>query len=135
MSSSITFFNHNAGKKMAETFNYSQVAKLANGAVALSGMLGVDATITLAPTLEQQVETILDHIEAALATASAKPTDAFKVISYHIDIEESAGLITAGWLRRYNFKPTWTAIGVAQLAIPGARLEVQVEAWRYSQDS
>ncbi|KAL6788867.1 Endoribonuclease L-PSP/chorismate mutase-like protein [Trichoderma sp. SZMC 28012] len=120
---------------MAETFNYSQVAKLANGAVALSGMLGVDATVTLAPTLEQQVETILDHIEAALAAASAKPTDVFKVISYHIDIEESAGLITAGWLRRYNFKPTWTAIGVAQLAIPGARLEVQVEAWRSSEDN
>ncbi|UKZ53278.1 hypothetical protein TrVGV298_007070 [Trichoderma virens] len=129
MPSSVKFFNHDAGKKMADTFGYSQAAKLPNGAVVLAGMLGVDATMTLAPTLEQQVEIILDHIEAALATAGAKPTEVFKVISYHLDIEESAGLITTGWLRRHEFKPTWTAVGVAQLAFPGARLEVQVEAW------
>ncbi|KAL6885697.1 Endoribonuclease L-PSP/chorismate mutase-like protein [Trichoderma evansii] len=126
---SVSFFNHQTGEKMSETFGYSQVAKLSNGAVVLAGMLGVDATMALAPTLEQQVEIILDHIEAALETASAKPTDVFKVISYHLDIEESMSLITAAWLRRNGFKPTWTAVGVTQLGFPGARLEVQVEAW------
>lgn len=123
------FLNHEAGKKIADTYGYSQAAKLPTGTVILAGMLGVDATMTLATTVEQQVEMILDHIEAALAMADAVPSDTFKVTSYHIDIEESVGPITAAWLRRYKVKPTWTAIGVTQLALPRARLEVQVEVW------
>ncbi len=126
--SSPVFFNHEAGKKIADTFGYSQVAKLPNGTIILAGMLGLDGTMTLAPTLEEQVETILNHIEAALATAGAKTSDVYKVTSYHLSLE-SAGLISAAWLGRYATKPTWTAIGVAELAVPGAQLEVQVEAW------
>lgn len=125
---SAAFFNHEAGKKIADTFGYSQVAKLPNGAVILAGMLGVDETMAIKPTLDEQVDAILSHIEAALAMVGAKPSDIYKVTSYHLSLA-SAGSISAAWATRYGTKPTWTAIGVTELGVPHAQLEVQVEAW------
>ncbi|KAH8797926.1 Endoribonuclease L-PSP/chorismate mutase-like protein [Xylogone sp. PMI_703] len=127
--SPVNFFNHEAGKRIADTFGYSQVARLPSGAIVLAGMLGVDSAMTLAPTLEEQVHRILGHIEAALAEVNAEPSDVYKVTSYHISVEESAGPVTVAWLKKYGTKPTWTAIGVKELGVPGAKLEVQVEAW------
>ncbi|OIW24480.1 YjgF-like protein [Coniochaeta ligniaria NRRL 30616] len=123
------FLQHEDGKKIAETFGYSQAAKLPNGAVILAGMLGVDSAMNLAPTLDGQVETILNHVDAALSEAGEKPSDVYKVTNYHLSIEQSAGPVTAAWLARYSVKPTWTAVGVRELGVPGALLEIQVEAW------
>jgi enamine deaminase RidA (YjgF/YER057c/UK114 family) len=38
--------------------------------------------------------------------------------------------LSKGWMERWGTKPTWTAVKVRELAVvPGARVEVQVQAW------
>jgi enamine deaminase RidA (YjgF/YER057c/UK114 family) len=82
----------------------------------------------LAPTVSEQIRTVLDHIEEALETAGTKPEDVYKVLSYHVDIG-SVGELSKGWMERWDTKPTWTAVVVRELAAPGAQVEVQIEAW------
>ena len=123
-----TFQNHQSGKQIADTFGYSQIAKLPNGAISLAGIIGIDTNMAAHSNLQKQIESIVNQIEEALTLAGAKPADIYKVISYHLDVE-SAGPLSATWATRFGNKPTWTAIGVNQLALPQAQLEVQVEAW------
>lgn len=123
-----TFHNHEFGKQIADTFGYSQIAKPPNGAISLAGMLGIDTDMAAHSTLQKQINSILSQIEEALAMVNAKPTDIFKVTSYHLNIESSAPL-SATWAAKFGNRPTRTALGVGQLGLPEAQLEVQVEAW------
>jgi enamine deaminase RidA (YjgF/YER057c/UK114 family) len=122
--SSTIFVNHAAGRDLSALYSYSQAAKLPNGTVILSGMIGIPGT-----SLEEQITAILNHIEAALLECAAKPADVYKLVSYHTEVA-SIKVWQHAWAGRTKNQPTSTAVGVASLAIEGLFLEVQVEAWR-----
>lgn len=124
-----TFHNHSAGAEMASSNGFSQCAKLPNGVVVLSGMVGVDSNVVAMHTLEEQISMILLHIKAALAVCGARPIDVYKIVSYHLDLAASTSEFITKWAKEFGTKPTWTAVGVKSLGVEGAFLEVQVEAW------
>jgi enamine deaminase RidA (YjgF/YER057c/UK114 family) len=124
----VTFHDHPDGAEMASANGYSQCSKLPSGAVVLSGILGVDANMNLPSTLREQVTLLLENIAAALAEGGAKLQDVYKIVSYHRELRTSGDFIE-GWKRLVGTKPTWTAVGVRELGIESAAMEVQVEAW------
>lgn len=55
----------------------------------------------------------------------------YKVRSYHAPLTDKTVDYSVAEMRKYcgDHKPTWTAIGVEKLALPGMLVEVEVKAY------
>ena len=116
--------------------HYSQSVDLGNGLVKVSGQGGW--TIKGGPlggipsSTEEQVENCFKNLEHALKSAGLRGlSDVYLVRSYHIDLDESMGLVTKATKRLIpSHMPVWTALGTTRLGHPDMKIEIEVEAKR-----
>jgi 2-iminobutanoate/2-iminopropanoate deaminase len=97
--------------------------------VFLSGMIGVyPGTKRLAPTVEEQVRLIFQHLEAALKAHGAALKDIVQMTMFFTDRKEQWPILDR--VRRELFAdgpPTSTGVGVTELDL-GAALEINAIA-------
>ena len=111
-----------------DQWHYSAAAR-AGDLLFISGVIGVDADGKPPTDAEQQFIAAFEDIKLTLETAGGTLADIVELTSYHIDwtlnrdafVKAKDKFLSPPW-------PAWTAIGIAELGIPGALVEIRVVA-------
>lgn len=94
-----------------------------------SGVLGTGPDGKVPAELEAQITQAFENLKVVLAAAGASFEDVFEVSTFHMDMASEMGTFVKV-KDRYLTEPypAWTAVGVSQLAFPGARIEIKAIA-------
>jgi enamine deaminase RidA (YjgF/YER057c/UK114 family) len=122
------------GERQLRDFHYSQVVRYRDR-VETAGQGGWDDDWRYPESVRDEVIQAFDNVERTLATAGASWRDVITVHSYHvpdahgrIGSEHLDTMVEQLRLRTGDRAPLWTCIGVAALAGPQMRVEIQVAA-------
>lgn len=113
---------------LAEAYHFAQATRVGD-MIWISGQVGIDATMTPGADLEAQADLAFQNLKAALEAAGAGLSDVVELVSYHTDLHadtEGFGQIKDQYLPAPY--PSWTAVGVSQLALPELRVEIRAVA-------
>lgn len=111
-----------------ERFRYSAAVR-AHGLLFIAGTIGRRTDGTIPDTVEEQTRIAVSRIEEILRLENLGLADLVDVTSYHVDmprhlpafLEAKQDLIAAPY-------PTWSLIGVSDLASPGLLVEIRATA-------
>jgi len=101
----------------------------AGGMVYVSGVLGFDANATIPADVTEEIEQAFANAQIVLAAAGLDFSDIVEMTTFHIDLATHLPAFAA--VKDTYFPkpyPSWTAIGISALALPGARLEMRIIA-------
>ncbi len=96
-----------------------------------SGVIGTDANGRVPEDLEAEVRDAWQSVGRVLEAAELGYADIIEMTTYHVGLRATLPtfmkvkdeFIQEPW-------PAWTAVGVTELALPGARLEIRICAAR-----
>ena len=96
--------------------------------VLLSGQIGA-AGSGVPDSAEEEFRLAWQGVGRVLAAAGLGFEDLVEITTYHVNLQQHLGtfmkvkdeFVSEPW-------PAWTAIGITELAIPGARVEIRVTA-------
>jgi enamine deaminase RidA (YjgF/YER057c/UK114 family) len=122
-------------KAASEAYQYAPAVRI-GGQILISGIVGTDAQGLLPPDFRSQAENVFATLEAILNEAGATLDDVASLTSYHVgdlgsQLHELVD-IKATWSRPPY--PAWTGVGVTELGVPGALLELSAVAVARDQD-
>ncbi|MGI4814298.1 MAG: RidA family protein [Janthinobacterium lividum] len=95
------------------------------------GLVGVRADGVVEAGIEAQTVRIFENVQTLLKEAGMTMADVVKITSYLLDLREQPAYSKARAPYLGEARPAMTLLGIAQLAQPGLRLEVEVIAARY----
>jgi 2-iminobutanoate/2-iminopropanoate deaminase len=95
------------------------------------GLVGVRQDGTMEDGIAAQAVRIFENINILLREADMDMSDVVKIISYLVDVAEQPAYAKARAPYLGNARPAMTLLGVAQLAHPTLRLEVEVIAAKH----
>lgn len=94
-----------------------------------SGQLGTDERFAVVAEIEAQFEQAFDNVRRVLAEAGLDFSDVVELTTFHVGLREHLGTFMKVKDRFLGEPyPAWTAIGVVELAVPGALVEIRVTA-------
>ena len=117
-----------SGKVAYDRFHFSQATE-SNGFLLCSGVIGTGADRKLPEDVKEEFRNAWQSIGQLLAEAGLGFSDILEYTSYHVGLQENIvdfmavrdEFLSAPW-------PAWTAIGITELAVPGAHVEIRVTA-------
>jgi enamine deaminase RidA (YjgF/YER057c/UK114 family) len=123
-------------KEASETYQYAPAVRIGDQ-ILISGIVGADADGRLPHDFRSQAENVFTTLEAILSEAGATLDDVASLNSYHVgDLDSQLReLIDIKATRIRAPHPAWTGVGVTQLGVPGALLEVSAVAVARAQDA
>lgn len=110
-----------------ERFHFAPAVRVGD-TVRLSGVIGTKADGSVDADPEQQFVAAFESVVAVLEAADATAADIVDITSYHVGLDALGTFMKVKDRFVSEPYPTWTAIGVSALAIPGAIVEIQVTA-------
>src|SRR6266404_2019162 len=112
-------------REASETYQVAPAVRIGDQ-ILISGIVGFDAEGRLPPDFRSQAENVFTTLEAILNEAGATLDDVASLSSYHVGDSHSQlrELVDIKATRIRPPHPTWTGVGVTQLGLPGALLEV-----------
>ncbi|MBV8787710.1 MAG: hypothetical protein JOZ00_13610 [Mycobacterium sp.] len=120
------------GDRQLRNFHYSQAVRYGDR-VETSGQGGWDDHFRYPESVRDEIIAAFDNVERTLATAGASWRHVVSVHSYHvpgpdgrIGPEHLETMVDQLRQRMGDRAPLWTCIGVAALANPEMRVEIQV---------
>ncbi|KAL8770836.1 MAG: hypothetical protein Q9209_003487 [Squamulea sp. 1 TL-2023] len=131
--SHLKYYNYaGTGENLSQTYWYNQAVRNGNR-IELSGQTGLHhETGDVSPDIGEQIKQAFHSIDIQLKDAGGKGwSQVYKIRSYHVGIDEvHAREMTKNLKERFpeGHKPLWTFLGVAGLASPDLRVEIDVEA-------
>ncbi|MFJ7905727.1 RidA family protein [Kitasatospora sp. NPDC096204] len=112
-----------------EALHFSQATRVGD-LVWVSGQVGIDtATLTPADGVEAQTRLAFEGVKSALRGAGASLADIVELSTFHTDLRgdmEVFSRVKDEYLP--ELYPSWTAVGVSQLALPELVVEIRVVA-------
>lgn len=94
-----------------------------------SGMLGTDEKFVAIPEPEAQFAQAFENVQSVLASAGLDFSDIVEMTTFHVGLQQHLGTFLAVKDRYLAAPyPAWTAIGIVELAVPGALVEIRVTA-------
>jgi enamine deaminase RidA (YjgF/YER057c/UK114 family) len=122
-------------KAASETYQYAPAVRIGDQ-ILISGIIGADAEGRLPPDFRGQAENVFTTLEAILKEAGATLDDVASLHSYHVgDLHSQLReLVDIKAKRIRPPHPAWTGVGVTQLGVPGALLEISAVAVARDQD-
>lgn len=117
-----------SGQFMYDNFHFSEATK-SNGFLLCSGAIGTGAKGELPENIKEEFRNAWAGIGRILAECNLSYDDIVEYTSYHVDLHTYMAdfmsvrdeFVSEPW-------PAWTAIGITELAIPGAHVEIRVTA-------
>jgi enamine deaminase RidA (YjgF/YER057c/UK114 family) len=116
-------------KASYDNFHFAPAVRSSKGLVFCSGQIGVgkDGEIPEAP--EEEFRNAWAAVGQVLHKAGLNYDNIIEFTSFHVGLQQHLAefmkvkdeVITSPW-------PAWTAIGISELAVPGARVEIRVVA-------
>ncbi|MBN9533269.1 MAG: RidA family protein [Alphaproteobacteria bacterium] len=111
-----------------DNFHFSQATRVGN-MIWVSGQVGIDAAMKPGKGMEEQAQLAFQSLKSVLEAAGASLADVVELTSFHIDLrgemDAFAKVKDTYFPDRY---PSWTAVGVTQLAIAELRVEIRAVA-------
>lgn len=128
MSAKRQSFNPGATQAMYDAWHFSQATRVGT-TIWVSGQVGVDATMKPAAGMEAQARLAFQGLRAALEAAGARLADVVELMTFHTDLRgEMAAFASVKDEFFPDRYPSWTAVGVTQLALPELCVEVRAVA-------
>lgn len=94
-----------------------------------SGMIGIRPDMTVAEDPRAQFTQAFENLRGLLAEAGLTFADVTDMTSYHVGLQRHVQVFSEV---KEEFVaapyPAWTAVGVTELAVPGALVEIQIIA-------
>ena len=114
---------------VSEAFQFAPAVRI-GGQILISGIVGTDARGLLPPDFRTQAENIFRTLEAILNEAGATTDDVASLNTYHVGdlASQLPELMDIKATRIRAPYPIWTGVGVTQLGVPGALLELSAVA-------
>ncbi len=117
-----------SGKFAYDRMHFAQATK-SGGFLFISGVIGTGEKGKLPESKNEEFNNAWKGIGQILAEVGAGYGDIVECTTYHVDIQSHIGefskvrdeYISEPW-------PAWTAIGITELLVPGASVEVRVTA-------
>ncbi|ATQ44053.1 RidA family protein [Caulobacter mirabilis] len=117
-----------AAQAMYDAYHFAPATRVGD-MIWVSGQVGVDAAMKPGKDMEEQATLAFQALAAVLEAAGASLADVVELMTFHTDLRgEMAAFakVKDAWFPdRY---PSWTAVGVTQLAAPEFRVEVRAVA-------
>lgn len=116
-------------KDVPERFRYSPGVK-AGPFLFMAGQLGRDDQLNVIQDKEAQFAQAFENVKKVLAAAGASLDDVVDMITYHTDMRDLQLFMEVKdrYFTNPERLPTWTALGVAALAMPGLFAEIKATA-------
>jgi enamine deaminase RidA (YjgF/YER057c/UK114 family) len=109
-------------------FGFSAAVEAA-GLLFVSGVLGTGADGSLSDDPGTQYESAFQNVGATLRAAGTSWDRVAELTTFHVGLREHLAAFVAVKARHVTAPfPAWTAIGVTELAAPGAIVEIRVVA-------
>ncbi len=110
-----------------DNFHFAPAVRTGN-LVLLSGQIGATGG-GVPDSVEEEFRLAWQGVGRVLAAAGLSFEDVVEITTYHVNLQQHLGtfmkvkdeFVSEPW-------PAWTAIGITELAIPGARVEIRVTA-------
>lgn len=101
----------------------------ADNLLFLSGCTGADANGLVSPDLSQQCHAAFAKLELTLGAAKLDFKDIVEITTYHVGLQKGLKIFKS-IKDDYIVEPypAWTAIGIVELASPGAMIEIHAVA-------
>ena len=111
------------------SFGYSQAVR-AGGLLFVAGQMPVDSQVQVvgAGDIRAQTRQVFENLKAVLAAAGGTLDDVVELVSYHTDMADLPGVMEVKGEYLPRDFPTWTAVGVTALALPGQLIEFKAVA-------
>ncbi|MBI5897520.1 MAG: RidA family protein, partial [Desulfobacterales bacterium] len=118
------------GKSAYKHFHFSQAVK-SGDLLVCSGPIGTKPDHTLPETPEEEFRNAWKAVGVVLKEAGLGFEDIIEYTSFHVDMSKHirAFMKVRDEVLREPW-PAWTAIGITELAVAGARVEIRVLAGR-----
>ncbi len=115
-------------EKMYDRLHFSQATRVGD-TIWVSGQVGIDATMTAGKGMEAQARLAFQALQSVLEAAGASLADVVELTTFHTDLRGEmrafARVKDEFFPDRY---PSWTAVGVTQLALPELSVEIRAVA-------
>jgi enamine deaminase RidA (YjgF/YER057c/UK114 family) len=113
---------------MYDAYHFSQATRVGN-TIWVSGQVGIDAAMKPAQGMEAQAHLAFHGLRSVLEAAGASLADVVELMTFHTDLRGEmlafASVKDEYFPDRY---PSWTAVGVTQLALPELCVEIRAIA-------
>lgn len=115
-------------KPFYDDFHYAP-AVIDGDRLCCSGMIGIRRDMSVPQDPTEQITLAFENLRGLLAEVGLTFADVTEITSYHVGLTAQMetfiavkdAYVTAPY-------PAWTAVGVCELAIPGAVTEIQITA-------
>lgn len=111
-----------------DNFHFAPATRVGN-MVWVSGQVGIDDSMRTGEGMTEQAKLAFESLKRVLEAAGAELADVVELITFHTDLRgdmaEFAKVKDAFFPDRY---PSWSAVGVTQLAQPEFMVEVRAVA-------
>ncbi len=117
-----------AMKPAYDNFHFAP-AQRHDGVVYASGQIGTGAGGKVPESAEEEFRNAWQAVGLILNEAGLDFANIIEFTSYHVGLQEHLGTfmkVKDEFLKEPY--PAWTAIGITELAVPGARVEIRVRA-------
>ena len=116
-------------KAVSEAFQFAPAVRIGDQ-ILVSGIAGVDTEGRLPPDFRSQAENVFTTLEAILNEAGATLDDVASLNTYHVGEIHSQlhHFVEVKATRIRPPYPIWTGVGVTELGVPGALLELTAVA-------
>jgi enamine deaminase RidA (YjgF/YER057c/UK114 family) len=94
----------------------------------ISGTVGVDADGNIPDDTVEQFRIAMDNIDQVLRAAGGRPEHIVKVTLYLTDVDDRQRINPIRQAYWGEHRPASTLVGVAALALPGLKIEIDAEA-------
>lgn len=117
------------GMEMAyDQFHFAPAVKTGRW-LRCSGQLGTDEKFVAIAEPEAQFVQAFENVKSVLAAAKLDFSDVVEMTTFHVGLQQHLGTFLAVKDRYLTAPyPAWTAIGIVELAVPGALVEIRVTA-------
>ena len=117
-----------SGKSAYKLFHFSQAVK-SGGLLVCSGQIGTNPDHSVPENAEEEFRNAWQSVGEVLKEAGLGYGDIVEYTSYHVNLGKhiQAFMKTRDEVLSEPW-PAWTAIGITELAVPGARVEIRVIA-------
>jgi enamine deaminase RidA (YjgF/YER057c/UK114 family) len=111
-----------------DAYHFSPATRVGD-TIWVSGQVGLDARMQPADGVEAQARIAFESLKMILEAAGASLADVVELTTFHTNLQQEtqdfSAVKDAYFPDRY---PSWTAVGVSQLALPGLCVEVRAVA-------
>lgn len=120
--------NPGATRAMYDALHFSQATRVGD-TIWVSGQVGIDAAMKPAEGMEAQARLAFQGLRSVLEAAGATLADVVELMTFHTDLRGEMRAFAAVKDEYFPDRyPSWTAVGVTQLALAELRVEIRAVA-------